>query len=132
MIYIDPSESYPNLLKCHSAEHSFYCRICKKKIQGFDHHCSWLNTCIGASNYTEFYFMVTTGSLLMLLKIFVNIMCLLKWFKKLNGATIVNRIINYLQTFSVIHLILSIGGLFSYGSVFGFHSYLLMTCTVII
>ena len=28
-----------------------YCRQCKKSVPGLDHHCTWLNTCIGSRNY---------------------------------------------------------------------------------
>ncbi|CAM9496428.1 unnamed protein product [Pylaiella littoralis] len=43
-----------------------YCSTCRKTVRGFDHHCSWLNTCISARNYAHFFFLGVTGSLLYL------------------------------------------------------------------
>jgi len=39
-----------------------HCRICSKCVAGFDHHCAWLNSCIGQSNYL--FFICTLGSAL--------------------------------------------------------------------
>lgn len=34
---------------------SMHCRYCDKCVQKFDHHCMWLNTCIGERNYGYFF-----------------------------------------------------------------------------
>ena len=39
---------YIVLYRSKSAKH---CRICDKCVNGFDHHCKWLNTCVGKRNY---------------------------------------------------------------------------------
>ena len=42
---------------------SKHCRYCDKCIVGFDHHCVWLNTCIGTKNYLWFFTAVTSSAL---------------------------------------------------------------------
>lgn len=32
-----------------------HCRACNKCTPQFDHHCKWLNTCIGGKNYRPFF-----------------------------------------------------------------------------
>jgi hypothetical protein len=38
---------------------SYHCRECSRCVAGFDHHCKWLNTCIGAANYRPFVCLVS-------------------------------------------------------------------------
>ena len=38
---------------------SKHCRTCGKCVQNFDHHCKWLNTCVGKKNYK--YFLILMG-----------------------------------------------------------------------
>lgn len=46
---------------------SKHCRACNKCILGFDHHCPWLNTCIGTHNKNFYLVMLTSLVLLTLL-----------------------------------------------------------------
>lgn len=38
---------------------SKHCRACDKCVCGFDHHCKWLNNCVGARNYKSFFVLIT-------------------------------------------------------------------------
>ncbi|XP_065914325.1 palmitoyltransferase ZDHHC11-like [Dysidea avara] len=44
-----------------------HCRICNKCIDGFDHHCVWLNNCIAARNYRPFLVTLSTGFIIVTL-----------------------------------------------------------------
>lgn len=35
-------------------ERSRHCYICRKCIDNYDHHCEWLNHCIGSANAKPF------------------------------------------------------------------------------
>lgn len=37
---------------------NLFCVQCNKKVLGMDHHCSFLNTCVGAKNYLAFIFLL--------------------------------------------------------------------------
>lgn len=59
--------------RCHlcniytSSKNTKHCSICNKCVDQFDHHCKWLNNCIGQRNYTSFIASVTTALFISLL-----------------------------------------------------------------
>lgn len=46
-----------------------HCKACNKCVEGFDHHCPFLNQCIGSNNYFWFIFILTCYIILMVLSI---------------------------------------------------------------
>ena len=39
---------------CKKSKNSFHCMICKKCVKDYDHHCIWINNCIGKNNHFSF------------------------------------------------------------------------------
>ena len=50
-----------------------HCHLCRKCVAGFDHHCLYLNTCIGRRNYAAFMAMLTAAVALLSMHIAVAV-----------------------------------------------------------
>lgn len=57
-----------------------YCTICCKNSPGLDHHCTWLNTCIGENNYEAFYCLVVSATTQTLGQAVIGILMATLWF----------------------------------------------------
>ena len=65
---------------CGSQDGSRHCRLCDKCIQVFDHHCKWLNNCIGQKNYISFSVAILGTSFILSLQLSLSIFLLYKAF----------------------------------------------------
>ena len=50
-----------------------YCLDCRKIVMQFDHHCSFLNNCVGSKNYLYFIILVTMAFVQMLFHIVTGV-----------------------------------------------------------
>ena len=51
-----------------------HCHICKKCIKGFDHHCNWIDNCVGENNKKRFLIFVGITLLNLMFNLFVGFM----------------------------------------------------------
>ena len=56
-----------------------YCGSCRKTVSGLDHHCTWLNTCVGRRNYVPFICLVFIGAAQSVLQTAVGVISLTVW-----------------------------------------------------
>lgn len=82
----------PDLLKCGACcsrvnKLSRHCLICDKCVVDFDHHCKWLNNCIGAANY----------------RFFVALLCFCACLIGLQLAVAVRLLVAYITSWNTLH-----------------------------
>ncbi|CAG8477848.1 9560_t:CDS:2 [Ambispora gerdemannii] len=99
-----------------------HCRQCDNCVEGEDHHCIWLNNCIGRRNYRSFYTFVCTGTILCLYILGFSIMHLVLLMEEHNISFIESILVAPVSVvLGVIAFLLvwSVGGLTIY------HTYLI-------
>ena len=62
-------------IKCrvYFTENIRHCIICDKCCKGFDHHCYWINNCVGDNNYCLFLIFLIVCLVDLILKLFISI-----------------------------------------------------------
>ena len=55
-IYINEYCPYCRVKKTNKIKH---CHVCKKCVKGFDHHCNWIDNCVGENNKIRFLVFVS-------------------------------------------------------------------------
>ena len=105
---------------------SRYCSSCKKGVPGLDHHCPWLNTCIGKRNYFGFYTLTFFGTLQFLYQTLFGLAYLIPMFWKANDD-IINNLEGEKYTHFVVlvvFVIVSFTTMISFSTLCIFHLYL--------
>ncbi|KAK8522867.1 hypothetical protein V6N13_115815 [Hibiscus sabdariffa] len=71
---------YCSLCEVEVFKYSKHCRVCDKCVDRFDHHCRWLNNCIGQRNYRQFFTLMVSALLLLILHWSTGILVLICCF----------------------------------------------------
>jgi len=74
---VDGGFTWPCMAK--AQQKARYCAICNKQVLGLDHHCTWLNTCVGKRSYPAFFALVTIGTFMYWFHVIVYILILTVW-----------------------------------------------------
>ena len=53
-----PYKQICTICQTHVLEESKHCGQCDRCVDGFDHHCKWLNNCVGSRNYRYFALLI--------------------------------------------------------------------------
>jgi palmitoyltransferase ZDHHC1/11 len=125
---IDPADDgpyikVPSQQVTHTTKNN-YCRLCNKTIPGLDHHCNWLNTCVGRKNYAYFLMLSSIGTAFFLSQVILALIlvCYSPWQSILVISSSANTI--GFKIYSAIVIALGAIGAFSFGSLLSFHIYL--------
>ncbi|KAM9722715.1 palmitoyltransferase ZDHHC11 isoform 3-T3 [Menidia menidia] len=71
--YAVSSPQQKAVCQCHRLSESHHgnkvkhCGVCNKCVENFDHHCKWLNTCVGGRNYWFFFIALVSATMGVLL-----------------------------------------------------------------
>lgn len=68
-------------------KYTFHCLYCDKCIEGYDHHCYWINNCVGKNNLDLFFVFLFVIILNILVNVYLDVFCLVNKFDK-NGHLI--------------------------------------------
>lgn len=81
---------------------SKHCKACNKCVLGFDHHCKWLNMCIGTGNYKFFITYMVSAICAMSLGLIATVVYLAQWWSDLEHHSLYFRIVPFFLIFLMI------------------------------
>ena len=108
--YFEPSYICP---KCEilRPQESRHCFICNKCVDRFDHHCQWLNNCVGAANHFYFYIYLLSVWAYLIFNLYI---CILFMFGRLTPDLEKDLVIvdNKLQSDIAVFIIMCMASIF--------------------
>lgn len=75
--FVTDLTQFCTVCKAHVQPRSKHCGSCNRCTEHFDHHCVWLNNCIGKKNYLTFFILVIALIILKGTKMMLNVMVFL-------------------------------------------------------
>ena len=87
---------YCEICKTHVQERTKHCGDCNRCVHVFDHHCKWLNNCIGQKNYKEFRYLCLAVFFFSLIHLIANIFAMYAYYKLQAQSNIQN--VNYIKS----------------------------------
>ena len=87
----------PECKKCNfpKINRSKHCRICDKCIEKFDHHCIWINNCVGAKNMKYFFYFIFIHWILVT---YASVLSLSFFYYEIQEKNLFNQIYFNVQT----------------------------------
>jgi palmitoyltransferase len=70
----------------HVSSLSKHCRYCDKCVHRFDHHCKWLNNCVGSANYRSFVAVLVSTLCFTALQLALSVTLAAKYLSHSSGA----------------------------------------------
>lgn len=61
------------ICQAHASQDSRHCSKCDRCVEKFDHHCVWLNNCIGKKNYWYFFGAIFSCTLQLMFCVYTGI-----------------------------------------------------------
>lgn len=112
---------------------SKHCSVCDKCVPGFDHHCRWLNTCVGEKNYRRFFTFLCCALMSVAFVFAVDLFVFVDALRYRDKYEILldrrYSHTNYIAyvVFLALTLAYTLAGMFAMGNLLQFHVYLFFT-----
>ena len=106
-VYISEYCPYCRVKKTSTVKH---CHVCKKCVKGFDHHCNWIDNCVGEKNKFLFLFFVSTTLLNLVFNFSLGVLVL-----TMNGIQLPHNTSTHFYATKIIEKILNLRMIFNYG-----------------
>ncbi|KAJ0243939.1 protein S-acyltransferase 15 [Hirschfeldia incana] len=95
-----------------------HCRVCRRCVLKMDHHCVWINNCVGYANYKAFFLLVFYATLASIYSTVLLVCCIFK-----NAESYAGNV--PLKTFMVACGVVVIGLSITLGTLLAWHIYLI-------